>query len=1210
MTRSPGPDGSCPAGRPSTLSLTARTSVKALSVLTMVTALIVFTSPDASAAEPPKGQAASPSTSPATSPGANAPGAAAPVMIEREKTVYVPYEKLEAIFEKEGRGIFLPYEEFLALWKAAGERKPEPPPDLPPADAVLRGGVYVGTVAGDVVRFQVTFDVEALKKGWSELVLPLRGVALETVELSRPDAQFAPRGDGYVLIVPGAGAYQAKISFSVRVRQEPGKRAIAFGVPPAAVSRIDLTIPEEDVRVDVQPVLAVTRTTTEEKATRVLAFLGNSADVSISWLPPAGKLVEDGAILVAEQSVRAHLGERILKISTDATFRVVRGEADALQVRVPENTRLLSVRGDNIREWAVEGEILTVKLHAALRDSAGAGVGAAGGSGLSGAGAGAVGAAGGGGVSYLLALTFERILTETPTAVSIPFPRVEGVIRESGIVVFGHDAGLNVRVRSTTGLSQLDRDEVPEPLRGDLGIAFRYLAQPLALDLEVEKITPVIRSHATTVVSLGQEEDVWVGWIDYVVEKAGVFRFEIRVPTRWNVASVGDEATVEDFQTSDGGDDQRTIAVNLKSKALGAFRMPFRLTAGGSASEPEATHSPPVVVGSRQDRGLFGVSAPKAFDLTTVSREKMNSADVDELFRSGIMNQLGAEAGMPLTYSYREPGSSVKVKLEPKKTEIDVLAQHLVEVSDGGIKYTHILDHEIRYAAVDRIEFTAPTALDNLLKFEAKERKEVRKVGTEGDRTVWEMTLQAPALGALSVVVLHERSIQGLKAGEPMQEAVRLVRPKGAREENGFIAVRKEGELEITPQPTGLEPIDAGNLPDKLRRGQIYSAFRYFAAEPALTLTLTRYEYEQLATTVVNLLHIKAILSEERQLKTEATFFVQNVKAQHLKVLLSPEARIYTITVSGKPEAPKQQRADAPGTWLIQIPTSAGPGGVFPIDLVYEEPLAAGSPMGALGSVRLKTPEVLDDVPVTKVELELYLAPEYAYLAWGGSLNPQFSSKAGLWERFKAVLNRAVGAENVETPLSRQAPGGPPAAAGAAGTPQITFDVRDRVRHDFETLAPVGSLSFVYVGRTLFRLADFAAFLLALGGGWLLLRKARWSVARTAILVIFVPLACVWFTQGAVVEIFTSLLAGGVLLFVGLTAVAAAAKVKECRAARLAIAPDPFLEEAHPRPQAPPAPLATEEPSETPRPGKEDPPAGEGSGGATPEGGAPAGGRK
>ena len=55
-----------------------------------------------------------------------------PREVVREKTVYVPYEKLKEIFEKEGRGIFLPYDEFLKLWEASQPKPPEPPPDLPP----------------------------------------------------------------------------------------------------------------------------------------------------------------------------------------------------------------------------------------------------------------------------------------------------------------------------------------------------------------------------------------------------------------------------------------------------------------------------------------------------------------------------------------------------------------------------------------------------------------------------------------------------------------------------------------------------------------------------------------------------------------------------------------------------------------------------------------------------------------------------------------------------------------------------------------------------------------------------------------------------------------------------------------------------------------------------------------------------------------------
>ena len=45
--------------------------------------------------------------------------------ILREKTIYVPYKELESVFEKAGRGVFLPYEEFLKLWHAAQPKPPE-----------------------------------------------------------------------------------------------------------------------------------------------------------------------------------------------------------------------------------------------------------------------------------------------------------------------------------------------------------------------------------------------------------------------------------------------------------------------------------------------------------------------------------------------------------------------------------------------------------------------------------------------------------------------------------------------------------------------------------------------------------------------------------------------------------------------------------------------------------------------------------------------------------------------------------------------------------------------------------------------------------------------------------------------------------------------------------------------------------------------------
>ena len=50
---------------------------------------------------------------------------------ERERRVYVPFDELEKVFKDGGKGVFLPYREFLDLWneltlKRAEDDKPPP----------------------------------------------------------------------------------------------------------------------------------------------------------------------------------------------------------------------------------------------------------------------------------------------------------------------------------------------------------------------------------------------------------------------------------------------------------------------------------------------------------------------------------------------------------------------------------------------------------------------------------------------------------------------------------------------------------------------------------------------------------------------------------------------------------------------------------------------------------------------------------------------------------------------------------------------------------------------------------------------------------------------------------------------------------------------------------------------------------------------------
>ena len=1045
-----------------------------------------------------------------------------PKLLLRERTVYVPYEKLKETFEKEGRGVFLPYEEFLKLWQAA--QPPKPPDEVkPPADAAITGGSYVGKAGETAARFEVTYAVRSLGKSWVEVPLPLKNVAVETVQTSDPAAVFAPKGDGYVLIVPKPGDYSLTLAFSARIEATPGKRTLGFGIPPTAVSRLELLIPEKDLRVEVTPKMAATISKPEQDATRLLAFVGNSNQVTVTWMPPEDKIEKGEALVIASQTMFAELGERILRLNTALAFKIERHETDTFRVRLPADMRLLSVKGDNVREWTTEQGQLNVRLHSAVKDT------------------------------YALTLRFERILEQTPSEMDVPFPATLNTLREDGYVAVAGEPSLRVRVESSSGLSQVDPRELPQGLATPRLLAgFRYLAHPLALKLRIETVSPQIQSQTATVVSLGLDEDVLFGIVDYQISKVGIFSAQLRFPARWEVASVGDKQTVEDFQVAAEAA-QKLLTVNLKNQAIGAFRLPFRFTAPGSAAPGEATVEPVQVVGTQQDKGLFGVSAPKAFKLTTIERAKAASANVQALAASGLLAQLPPDFDLPLAYSYTQSPASVKLSLERRKTEISVTGYHVATVTDAGLKVSHQLKYFIEYAAVDKLRFSIPRALDERIHvppFAAL--KEKKRVEEKDGRSVWELTLQDKVIGPLAVLIEHEEDLKGLEPEKPQDVPIADVRAEEVKSQQGYVTVRKEGALEIAPQAENLEPIEAASLPAELRQSNLYLSFRYYQPARSLTLKLTRHVPVALTATVVDLLRITAVVSQERRLTVRALFWVETRGEQYLELALPDKTVIRALTVNGAAVSPFQRKD---GGTLVKLAAGA-PGQPFPLDLVYHQPLGEESDkLGALGRLSLKSPGVLGGVAVNKIEFDLYAPEEYAYLRFGGTLHPRprgVSNTLAWILRWGVQPEIAAGGSEFPTP--------PP--------PLGQFTTQGKLFR-FQTLAPEGELRFFYCDRKLYWLFDFLVLAACLAGGAAWMRARPASRLWIALGLILVPLCLAWFAVGDGAEPFVSATLGGALLAAGLLASYLKRTWVAWREARLAAAPDPFLEEGPEKPAGP-----------------------------------------
>lgn len=159
----------------------------------------------------------------------------------REQSIYIPYARLRSLFEKEGRGVFIPYEKFQELWNAARAAAKKIEDVQPPIGALISeiDSVAVISDRADVVEVTATIKLEVLQEGWNEIPLRLRGAAIRSAKLGDEPARLLHDANtGYKLLFEkkgeGGGATDAQAGLCPRVRQIAGiqQRAVRRAAGP------------------------------------------------------------------------------------------------------------------------------------------------------------------------------------------------------------------------------------------------------------------------------------------------------------------------------------------------------------------------------------------------------------------------------------------------------------------------------------------------------------------------------------------------------------------------------------------------------------------------------------------------------------------------------------------------------------------------------------------------------------------------------------------------------------------------------------------------------------------------------------------------------------------------------------------------------------------------------------------------------------------
>ncbi|MBN2215778.1 MAG: hypothetical protein JW719_00240, partial [Pirellulales bacterium] len=560
----------------------------------------------------------------------------------RERTIYIPYEKLRKVFEARGRGVFLPYEEFQELWKAAREKRTPPGEEQPPVGAVISEVGSDGTVVGDVMQFTSRLKIELLRKGWHKVPLRLGDAAITRATLDGKPARIIsdPR-QGYLLLVErgekAAEPIELELEFAKAIARSPGRNQVSVQVPQAPVSRWRITIPEPGVKVDIQPLLAASEVPESDKErsdeeaesdgtagkTVVLAFVGAAPTVTIAWTPKTEGATGLTALATVQSQQQVWINEGVMRTQCRLVYTISRARLASLAIAVPADQKVINVFDANVRQWSVAKEDGRQRIDVQLFEPA----------------------EGSQSVTVELEQFNDPAKTKTLAA---PVVEALDVGRQQGLVVVQVSPALRAETSARAGLLQVDAAELPPALAsGKWDFAYRYSMVPFELKLAIEKVEPRITVDSLVVVDLAPDRLTQSVWAVYDIQRAGVFRLEWDVPEGYEIreargVSVAGSAAarVDDYQLTDK---KTRLVVNLASKAMGRTGLLFRLEK--SLQCPELLTPPerparldvvvPRVAGDHiaEDRGRLMVRAPESLRVNPASPKGLRAVSFDEALK-------------------------------------------------------------------------------------------------------------------------------------------------------------------------------------------------------------------------------------------------------------------------------------------------------------------------------------------------------------------------------------------------------------------------------------------------------------------------------------------------------------------------------------------------------------------------------------------------
>ncbi|MBL9118225.1 MAG: hypothetical protein JNJ83_24680 [Verrucomicrobiaceae bacterium] len=897
---------------------------------------------------------------------------------ERERRIYVPYEELGKVFTDGGKGVFLPYREFLELWNELTLKREEE--EKVPVEAVVTKAEYTGQVVGEALVLEGRLTAESFKTGWNTVSLGQKDI-VGLAEANTGKAVLKRAGEGYDLMLPDKGVYDITLKMILPIEQTAGRSRIAAAFPKAAVSRVVMTLPGEGLELQSKTGAFTSRPI--GGSTEVSLVFGNDYSSDLSWgLPQAVTTMTP--LLLAFSELDSLISAGSIQTTASVQLRVMRAPMAEFKISVPAGQEVLGVTGAGVKSWGVsagpEGRsLVTISPDKPVKDE------------------------------LRVQINLESVIAALPSEVSVPNVVVEGAAYARGTAIVRSEPQYDVTPKVMQSVVRSSTQVEAQGEKMAVG-AFRLLKQPWTFTTTVEEARPQVEVTSLTRTEILRDVMKVDAQFNYSVRRVGLFELRLGLPPDLVVTDVSGDGIGE--WKADAG----SLLVKLAKQTTGNINL--RLQGRQNRKTPTDDVTLPVFASQNVVRyeAKLGIGVHSSLEPSTKAAGDLQQEDVNAL-PAEAKNGSGTE--LVLAFRHRDTAKPAVLALKPRDPQVSAEVLTRVEAREQSTRHVWTVLFDVSYAAVDRVVVAVPKAVAEQVRIEPESLRDIKETikthtPTETENklpniaafALWEIVLRSERMGQFSIALSYEK--QGaLEAGKTGSVELLSVHVPGAFQETGQVAVTKDNSLELrNPKPDGLEEIDARELKAQLQRDGVFQAYKYRSPPVKLSVETAKNAYFPIPQAVITHADLTTAVASDEAQSTEVIYWVKNIDLQFLVVTLPKGATLVSDVFVGK-EGQQPMRREGSEDLLIRLPSGGNAAKeAVPVRFVYEvKSTRPGSTLRLKGTMSVAASSA-GGVKVMQTRHRLFLPLAYHYPSFDGPLSQTLSDRG--WMRVRRLIDPLI----------------------------------------------------------------------------------------------------------------------------------------------------------------------------------------------------------